>query len=134
MHEMMENPVGDRKEGEECYSTEAMLREEYFCSTKDAALSMEDALEYLQPQEADDEEIVALLSLPTLLMTQNKDEVKIAIADEVGVFRSGAMWNGESRYGKKEKEVVRMMAKDEIGLFGAGAMWNGKSRREKKEG
>ncbi|KAH3986963.1 hypothetical protein HBH70_009270 [Parastagonospora nodorum] len=134
MREMMENSVGDSMEGEECYSTEAVLREEEdYCSTRDSALSLEDALEYVQPQEADVEEVTALLSIPTFLVTQKKNDVRIAIADEVGVFRPGVMWNGESRYGKKEKEVVRMTAKDEIGLFGAGAMWNGKSRRGKKE-
>ncbi|KAH4200087.1 hypothetical protein HBH69_025560 [Parastagonospora nodorum] len=134
MREMMESPVGDNKEWENGYSTEGMLREEEeYCSATDTTLSLEDELEYVQPQEAD-EEITALLSIPTFLVTQKKNEARITIADEVGVFRSGAMWNGESRYGKKEKEVVRMTARDEIGLFGAGAMWNGKSRRGKKEG
>lgn len=98
------------------------------CSTNNTTLSLQDALEYVQPQEADDEKDTVLSSILTFLVREKKDVARKTAEDEIGMFRAESMGNGENRYGKKEKEVVRETAENEIGMFGAGAMWNEEKR------
>jgi len=88
----MDNPVGDTQGARNWQSTTSLLqRAEEACATNSTNMCLQDALEYAQPQGADDEEDTALAPIPTFLVSE-----------------------------KKEKKVVMKTAENEIGMFGTG--------------
>jgi hypothetical protein len=128
----MDNPVGDTKGGRNWQSTASLLQmAEEACATNSTKMSLQDALEYAQPQGADDEEDTALRPIPTFLVSQKKDVVRKTVEDEIGMFGAGYL---ESSYGRKEKKVVMKKKTDEneIGMFGAGFVESRYGRKEKK--